>query len=261
MIGRVTTAAGVLKPADVKQTAAMKPSAVLKMVVTFVRAALPALAVATFIPLGLFYLSLFFGSVDVAICVSVVYAYSVGLWQYARRRRVSGMLMVTIFMVTIRVLAVELSGRPFFYFAAPVVETVGFGLLFLVSLASRESLVVRLARDVVPHLADDLAARGGLCRALSAVWALTYIGSGATTFVLLITQPLPIYLAAHQLTGWAWTGSGIATSLLLCRWRARGLFAAAMRTCSQAATGAPSPVVAAEEHVLPPLVAISPLVV
>jgi intracellular septation protein A len=196
--------------------------------VRFVRGAFPALAVATLIPLGLFYLALMFGSVDIAIAVQVIYAYTAGVVQYVRRRRVSGMLTVTIFMVTVRVLAVALSGRPFFYFAAPVVETVGFGMLFVLSLLTRESLIVRLARDVVPDLADDLAAQVGLCRGLSAVWALAYIGSGLTTFLLLVTQPLPIYLAAHQLTGWAWTGTGIATSLVLCRWRARGLFSAAM---------------------------------
>jgi hypothetical protein len=181
--------------------------------------------VATFIPLGLFYLCLFLGSVDIAIAVSVAYAYGVGLWQYHRRPRVSGMLMITIFMVTVRAAAAAASGSSFLYFAIPVAETVGFGLLFVVSLASRECLIVRLARDVVPHVAEDLAERVRLCRFLSLVWALTYIGSGATTLVLLMTQSLPVYLGAHQLTGWAWTGLGIATSVAVCRWRARGLLA------------------------------------
>lgn len=191
--------------------------------------ALPALVVATFIPLGLFYLCLFLGSVDIAIAVSVAYAYGVGLWQYRRRPRISGMLLITIFMVTVRAAAAAASGSSFLYFAVPVVETVGFGLLFVASLASRECLIVRLARDVVPHVAEDLAERARLCKSLSLVWALTYIGSGATTFTLLMTQPLPVYLGAHQLTGWAWTGLGIVTSVVICRFRARGLLASLHR--------------------------------
>lgn len=194
-----------------------------RTILSLVRGALPALALATLIPLGLFYLCLFLGSVDIAIAVSVVYVYGVGFWQYRRRPRISGMLLITIFMVTVRAAAAMASGSSFLYFVIPVVETVGFGLLFVASLATRECLIVRLARDVVPHVAEDLAARAPLCRFLSLVWALTYVGSGLTTFVLLVTQPLPVYLGAHQLTGWAWTGLGVATSLLVCRWRARGL--------------------------------------
>jgi hypothetical protein len=190
-----------------------------------VRGALPALTIATFIPMGLFYLCLFLGSVDIAIAVSVAYAYSVGAWQYRRRPRVSGMLVITIFMVTVRAAATAASGSSFLYFVIPVAETVGFGLLFVASLATRECLVVRLARDVVPHVAEDLAERVRLCRFLSLVWALVYIGSGSTTFVLLMTQPLPVYLGAHQIAGWMWTGLGIVTSVAVCRWRARGLLA------------------------------------
>jgi intracellular septation protein A len=239
-----------------------RPASVLKTVGCFVWAALPALAVATLIPLFLFYVVLLLGTVDIAIAVQVVYAYSAGLWQYRKRRRVSGMLMVTMFMVTVRVVALTLSGRPFFYFLAPVIETVGFGLLFMVSLLTRESLIVRLARDVVPDLADQLAERVGLCRGLSAVWALAYIGSGMTTFLLLVTQPLPIYLAAHQLTGWAWSGSAIVTSVGLCRWRARGLFSFAMARRGRPARSVPAaldPVPDGPVEPMLPLVALTPL--
>jgi intracellular septation protein A len=192
-------------------------------------AALPAVTVATFIPLGLFYLALGLTSLPVAIGVSVVYAYSAAAYQWARSGRISGMLLITVFMVTVRAAAAAASGQTMVYFAVPVVETVGFGLLFSVSLLTREALIVRLARDVLPGLADDLAARRGLVRSLSLVWTVTYVGSGATTLTLLATQPLTVYLGAHQLAGWCWTGSGIAVSVALCRWRARNLLSVAMR--------------------------------
>ena len=89
---------------------------------------------------------------------------------------------------------------------------------------TKEPLIVRLARDFVPALADDFAARRQLISWLSWVWALVYLASAATTLVLLLTQSVTVYAGAHELTGWAWIGLGIGASLLLCRWRADGLF-------------------------------------
>lgn len=65
------------------------------------QAAFPAIAVASVIPMALFYLTLAAGSIVWAIGVSVVYAYGFAAVQYGRRRRVSGMLLLTVFMVTV----------------------------------------------------------------------------------------------------------------------------------------------------------------
>lgn len=193
------------------------------------RAAGPALAVASLIPLGLFYVGLAFGSVIAAIVISSVYTYSVAAYQYFRWRRVSGVLLMTVFMVTLRAVTLAASGQPFLYFAVPVAETAGFALLFLATMLTREPLIVRLARDFVPSVADDFASRRQLIRWLSAVWTLTYLASAATTLSLLLTQSTAVYVGAHQLAGWAWTLSGIAVSVLVCRWRAHGLFRSALQ--------------------------------
>jgi hypothetical protein len=188
---------------------------------------LPAVVVATFIPLALFYIALAAGSVMWAIAVSVLYAYGVAGYQHFRRRRVSGMLLVTVFMATVRAVTAILSGHPLVYFAVPVVETAGFGLMFLATMFSSEPLVVRLARDLVPGAADGIASRRSLIRSLSLVWTVTYLGSGGTTLLLLTTTPMGVFLGAHTLTGWLWTGSGAVVSVLICRARARGVLAAA----------------------------------
>lgn len=189
----------------------------LRTVVALVKGALPAVIVATLIPLALFYVALTAGSVMWAIGVSVVYAYGIAGYQFVHRGRVSGMLLVTVFMATIRTVAAFLSGHAFVYFAIPVVETAGFGLMFSATMFSSEPLVVRLARDLIPHAADGIASKRQLIKALSLVWTVTYLGSGATTLVLLTSVPLPVYLGAHELTGWFWTGSGVVVSLLLLR--------------------------------------------
>jgi hypothetical protein len=196
---------------------------VLRTLWSLVKSALPAVAVATLIPLALFYGALAAGSMGWAIVISIAYAYTVSAYQYVRRGRVSGMLLVTLFMATIRAGAAA-SGQIGFYFAVPIVETAGFGLMFVATMFTAEPLVVRLARDLVPHAADDLASRRTLIRTLSLIWTATYLASGATTLVLLTTLPVPVYVGAHTLTGWFWTGSGILGSILACRRWAAGIF-------------------------------------
>ena len=194
-----------------------------RSVLRLLRGALPAVLVATLIPLGLFYVVLSAGTVFWAIAMSVVYAYGVAAYQWARRGRVSGMLLMTVFMATVKAATAVISGRAFMFFAVPVVETAGFGLMFLATMFSGEPLVVRLARDLVPDAADGLAARRSLVRTLSLVWTTVYVASGATTMVLLTTVPLPVFLGAHTLTGWFWTGSGAVATFAVCRRRAAGL--------------------------------------
>jgi hypothetical protein len=190
-----------------------------------IRGALPAVVVATLIPLLLFYVALAAGSVLWAIGVSVLYAYAVATYQYVRRRRVSGMLLVTVFMATVRGVTAAASGHPLVYFAIPVAETAGFGLMFLATMFSGEPLVVRLARDLVPRAADGLAARRSLTRSLSVVWTVVYLGSGGTTLLLLTTTPMRVFLGVHTVAGWFWTGSGAVISVLICRAQAAGVLA------------------------------------
>src|SRR5438309_1464531 len=94
-----------------------------RSIVVLARGAMPALLVATIIPLALFYIALTAGSVLWAIAVSVVYAYGVAAYQHFRYRRVSGMLLMTVFMATVRAVTAVVSGHPLVYFAIPVVET------------------------------------------------------------------------------------------------------------------------------------------
>ena len=141
----------------------------------------------------------------------------------------SGMLLVTVFMATIKALAAFLSGQPAVYFAIPAVETAGFGLMFLATMFTSEPLIVRLARDLVPHLVDPFTQRQALVRTLSLVWTATYLASGITTITLLATLPFPLFLGAHTVTGYFWTGSGLASTVLICRLRAADVFAVAAR--------------------------------
>jgi hypothetical protein len=188
-----------------------------RAVVALARGALPAVAVATLIPLAVFYIALMASSVLWAMGLSVVYAYGVAIYQYARHRRVSGMLMVTVFMATMRAVAAIASGQAIMYFAIPLVETAGFGLMFAATMFTSEPLVVRLARDLVPDAADDIAQRASLIKTLSLIWTVTYLASCATSCILLTTVPMTVFLGAHTLTGWFWTSSAMIITIALCR--------------------------------------------
>jgi hypothetical protein len=200
--------------------------------------AFPAVATATLIPLGLFYLTMAATSTSWAIIVSVLYAYAVAGVQLARRGRVSGMLLMTVFMVTMRAVAALASGQVVVYFAVPVAETAGFALLFVATMWSSEPLIIRLVRDLVPHAADELAGRRGLVRGLSLIWMATYLASGATTLALLATVPIPVYLGAHQLAGWIWFAIGLAVSVKLCHSRGDGLLHTCLRPANAALAAA-----------------------
>lgn len=192
--------------------------------------ALPVIGTTTVVPLLLFYAAMAAGSVAWGIAVSVAYVYLAAGYQYLRSRRVSGMLLMTVLLVTLRAVGAVASGHVFVYFVLPVAETGVFGLLFLATMATREPLIVRLARDMVPHLADDLAGRPGLVTRLSLVWTITYLASGATTLLMLLTVSLPVYLGAHQVAGWMWVAAGIGASVMLCRRHGSGLLSAAVHS-------------------------------
>jgi hypothetical protein len=192
------------------------------------RAALPAILAASLIPLALFYLVLAAGSMVWAIVVSVVYAYGLAAFQYSRSRRVSGMLLMTVFMVSVRAIGAAASGRTLVFFALPVAETAGFALMFVATLWTSEPLIVRIVRDLIPHVADDLAERRALIRGLSLIWMATYLASGATALALLTTVSLPVYMGAHQIAGWCWVAGGIALSVGLCQRHGGGLLRLAL---------------------------------
>ena len=220
------------------------------------RAALPAIAVATLIPMALFYLTLAAASIGWAIGVLVAYAYGLAAVQYGRHRRVSGMLLLTVFMVTVRAVATVAVGQSMVYFAIPVAETAGFGLMFVATMWMSEPLIVRLARDLVPHIADDLAKRRALIRGLSVIWMATYLASGATTLTLLTTVSLPVYMGAHQMAGWCWVGGGVVLSVSLCRRCGGGVLAAALAGPTSRATRPSRLVPVSRTAAIPPVLAI-----
>jgi intracellular septation protein A len=197
-----------------------------RKVLHLIGGALPALLVATIIPLSLFYSVSAAAGMKAGIVASLAWAYIMLGRQILTTKRMSGLLIITAFTLTVRCVTWVIHQSTFTYFAVPVVETIGMGALFVVTLAMGRPLLVNLARDFVPTLGDHLShdKHQRLVRHLSCVWGFVYLGSACTSAVLLSTQNIHWFLLLHQMSGWMWTGTGLTFSFLYGRRHAKELF-------------------------------------
>ena len=138
-------------------------------------------------------------------------------WSYgalARRlvfgRGIPPILLLTLVGLTVRSIAALGTRSAFVYFLQPILGTVAVAGIFLLSLFGRP-LVGRLAADFCP-LTPDVAGRPGvlrLFRGLTILWAGVNLVTAATTFALLITLPITVFVAAKTLSGLVITASGV----------------------------------------------------
>ena len=200
-----------------------------RKVLRLLAGALPALLVATIIPLFLFYSVSAAAGMKAGIIASLAWAYVMLGRQILTTKRMSGLLIITAFTLTIRCVTWVIHQSTFTYFAVPVAETIGMGALFVVTLALGRPLLVSLARDFVPSLGDHLShdKHQRLVRHLSCAWGIVYLGSASTSAFLLITQNIHWFLLLHQMSGWMWTSTGLTFSFLYGRRHAKELFAVA----------------------------------
>lgn len=187
--------------------------------------AVPAITVATIIPLTLFYGVSAFAGIKMGIIASLTWAWFALVRQVMAKGRISALLTLTAVTLSIRCVTWAIHQSTFTYFAVPVAETVVVGTLFVATMLLGRPLLVSLARDFVPSLAEHLALEKyrPLVRRMSLLWGLVYLGSATTSGVLLSTQSMHWFLLMHQFSGWFWTGSGIALSFLYGRHHAREL--------------------------------------
>ncbi|MDQ6783970.1 MAG: hypothetical protein M3063_11100 [Actinomycetota bacterium] len=216
-------------PADRVGVSAAPACSVAQRVLHVVRGALPAVMTATLIPLALFYGVSAVADMKAGIVTSLAWAYLVLARQFYTSRRASGLLMITAFTLTVRCLTWSLHQTTFTYFSVPVAETVGIGTLFVATLAVGRPLLVSLARDFVPALGDRLThgTHRRLVRHLSWVWALVYIGSAATSAMLLLTQDIHWFLLFHQASSWTWVAAGLVATFAYGRRHGKELLALA----------------------------------
>jgi hypothetical protein len=158
----------------------------LKAVIARVAASLATAVVA---PAALFAVTLVIINVYAAVSVALAWMVAAMCWRRATRRPVSGLLVLTLGIMTIRTGFTLATGNTFVYFVQPVFADATVAAIFLGSLWTARPIVARIAPDFYPVNAA-LAARPRirrLFRKLTLLWGLVLVVKGSVTLWLLVS--------------------------------------------------------------------------
>ncbi len=187
------------------------------------RRAVPQIAEAFLIPLGLFYAALSVLGPKGAICSALAWNIMALLRRLWRRERLPGVLLLGTVGLTARsVVALVSSSSLFVYFLQPSLGTALLGGAFLLSVPLHCPLAEKLAHDFVP-LPPSFLKRPKVRQLfvrISLLWALVSLANAAGTLALLLDVPITTFLAARTGLSWALTVGGVVVSSW---WFRRGL--------------------------------------
>lgn len=160
-----------------------------------------SLSVACIVPGVLFYVALVLSGVTAAVLTALTWSYAAVVWRWATKRRTSGLLLLTVTILTIRTAITLSTGNTFIYFFQPVVSDGLVALVFLASLATATPVVARLAADFYP-LDHDVATRHSfrqLFWRLTLLWGCVGLAKGGIGFWLLESQSLISFVVLKNL--------------------------------------------------------------
>lgn len=175
-----------------------------------------SLGTAIVIPGLLFYVCLVTMSVWAALIAGLAWCYGAVAWRVATKRRASGLLALTVTIMTIRTGVALASGDTFLYFLQPVVTDSFVALGFFVSLATARPVVARLAADFYP-MDNEIAMRPNVQRLfwrLTLLWAVVSLCRAGVTFWLLQSQSLVTFVLLKNLSLLAITGTAVTVTVV-----------------------------------------------
>ena len=173
------------------------------------------LIVACAVPALLFYLTLVVFDISIAVLTALAWCYGAVVWRWATKRAPSGLLALTVAVMTTRTALVLATGNTFIYFVQPVVANGVVALIFLLSLATTRPVAARLASDFYP-MDHDLAARPRirqLFSRLTAMWAVVCVTKGIVSLWLLQSQSLVNFVMIKNIAIFSMTFVAIAISV------------------------------------------------
>jgi uncharacterized membrane protein len=146
-----------------------------------------SLATAVVVPAVLFSATVVLANVTTAVIVACAWMTGAMGWRWATRRRVSGLLLLTFGLMTVKTGVMLVTGNTFVYFVQPVFVDATVATVFLGSLWSARPVVARLAPDFYPMDAVLAARPGvrGLFRRLTLLWGVVIVIKGCVTLWLL----------------------------------------------------------------------------
>ena len=151
---------------------------------------------ANVVPAVLFYICLVTMNVWAALVAALAWCYGAIGWRLATRRRMSGLLVLTVVGLTAKTALTFASGNTYLYFIQPAISNAVIASAALLSLATAHPFVARLAADFYP-MTDDLAMRPRLQRLfwhLTLMWALVCLAKAVMTLWLYESQSLATFV-------------------------------------------------------------------
>lgn len=148
-----------------------------------------SLLTAVVAPAALLWAMLELFNIVTAVIVALGWMVAAMGWRYATRRPVSGLLLLTLGILTVKTAFTLVTGNTFVYFVQPVFADFAVAVIFLGSLWTARPVIARLAPDFYP-MSASVAARPqmrALFRRLTLMWGVVILVKGATTLWLLET--------------------------------------------------------------------------
>lgn len=182
-----------------------------------------SLLTACAIPAVLFYLCLVMVSVWAALVAALAWCYGAIAWRMATRRRMSGLMVLTVVGLTARTAMTFASGNTWLYFIQPVISNGVIAALFLLSLATARPVVARLAADFYP-MDEDVALRPRVQRLfwhLTLLWAVVCLAKASVTFWLLQSESLETFVVLKSVLILALTVMAVTVTVSASVWVAR----------------------------------------
>jgi hypothetical protein len=146
-----------------------------------------SLGIAVVMPAALLWMTMQLFNVAIAVIVGLGWMVGVMGWRYASGRPVSGLLLLSLAILTVKTAFTLVTGNTFVYFVQPVFADVAVAGLFLGSLGTARPVISRLAPEFYP-LSAEVAGRPemrALFWRLTLMWGLVILVKAAITLWLL----------------------------------------------------------------------------
>ena len=174
-----------------------------------------SLLLACVVPAVLFSSALVVFSISPALVVALAWAVAVMVWRSATKRRFSGLLMLTLAIMTVRTVFALATGNTFVYFIQPVFADAAVATVFLASLLAARPAIARLAGDFYP-MDDEMAARPRVRRLfwrLTLMWGLVILAKASVTLWLLESQSTVDFVLIKSAAIVVLTGAGAVATI------------------------------------------------
>jgi hypothetical protein len=145
------------------------------------------LATAVVAPAALLWATMAIFNVTAALTVALAWLVGATSLRWATNRPVSGLLLLSLGILTVKTSFTLVTGNTFIYFVQPVFADFAVACIFLGSLWSARPVIARLAPDFYP-MSAAVAARPemqALFRKLTLMWGLVILIKGGITLWLL----------------------------------------------------------------------------